>query len=169
MGAYVASASTVLAQSAVEEGDELFLALLAHLGRRYPEAYGPAVGTCWAPDHRVIQIREEEGSNGGNSSVHISIKFGSYKGRLAKLNLAGMNNPSPNLTTLHLDTPVVVPTTDPLEYVTSPGHLGQPSGYPPTSTGAYIGGSRRHLLPHPHRTTLTHRYTPPLVGSNHTG
>ena len=36
-GAYVVHMSTVLAQSAVVEGDELFPALLAHLRRRYPE------------------------------------------------------------------------------------------------------------------------------------
>ena len=39
-GDYVAPASTVLTQSTVVEGDELFPALLAHLRRRYPEFYG---------------------------------------------------------------------------------------------------------------------------------
>ena len=38
-------ASMVLAQSAVAEGDELFLVLLAHLMRLYPEVYGSAMAT----------------------------------------------------------------------------------------------------------------------------
>ena len=53
-GAYVAPESTVLAQSAVAEGDELFLAFMTHLGRRYPEVYGSAVVTCWAPESREV-------------------------------------------------------------------------------------------------------------------
>ena len=72
-GAYVAPASTVLAQSAVAEGDELFPALLAHLRRRYPEVYGSAVGMCWAPERREIKTGEGEGLSGSNSSVHSSI------------------------------------------------------------------------------------------------
>ena len=115
MGAYVAPASTVLAQSTVSEGDELFLALLAPLSRRYPEVYGSAAGMCWAPERREIQIREGEGFSDGNSSVHSSIKLGAYAGRLANLNLAGMNNPRPYLTTVYLDTSLVDPTPDPLE------------------------------------------------------
>ena len=43
-GAYVAPVSTVLAQSAVAERDELFTALLEHLRRQYPEVYGSLVG-----------------------------------------------------------------------------------------------------------------------------
>ena len=96
MGAYVAPASTVLAQSAVAEGGELFPELLEHLRRCYTEVYGSAVGTFRAPERREIQIGEGEGLSGGNSSVHISIKLGAYAGRLANLNPAGMNNPSPN-------------------------------------------------------------------------
>ena len=148
-GAYVAPASTALAQSAVADGGELFLALLAHFRRRYPEVYGSAVGTCRAPERREIQIGEGEGLSGGKYSVHSSIKLGAYAGRLANLNLARMNNPSPNLTTVYLDTPQVVPAPDPLEYTPSPGRLGHPSGYTPTSTGAYIGGSRRRPPPSP--------------------
>ena len=148
-GAYVAPASTVLVQSAVAEGDELFPALLVHLRRIYLEVYGSAVGTSWAPERREIHIGEGEGLSGGNSSVHISIKLGAYAGRLADLNLAGINNLSPNLTTVYLDTPLVGPTPEPLEYVPSPGLLGQPSGYPLTSTGAYIGGSINRPPPPP--------------------
>ena len=127
-GTYVAPVSTVIAQSAVAEGDELFLALLAHLRRLYTEVYGSAVGTCRAPERREIQIEEGEGLGSGNSSVHSSIQLIAYAGRLANLNLAGMNNPIPNLTNLYLDTPLVGPTLEPLEYVPSPGCLGQPSG-----------------------------------------
>ena len=159
----MAPASIVIAQSAVSEGDELFPALMSHLRRRYPEVYGSAVGTCWAPECREIQIGEGEGLSGGNYSVHSGIKLGAYAGRLDNLNLSGMNNPSPNLTTVYLDTPLVGPTLDPLEYVSLSGRLGQPSRYPLTSTGAYIGGSRRrppsppppyHTHPRMHPSTI---------------
>ena len=116
-GDYVAPASTVLAQSAVAEGDELFPALLAHLRRRYPEVYGSAVCVCREPECREIQIGEGEGLSGGNSSVHISTRLGAYTGRSANLNLLGMNNPSSNLTTVYLDTPLVGPTPEPLEHI----------------------------------------------------
>ena len=68
---------------------------------------------------------------------------------VANINLAGMNNSCPNLTTFYLDTPLVGLSPEPLEYAPSPGRLRQPSGYPPTSTGAYIGGSRRRPTPPP--------------------
>ena len=42
----------------------------------------------------------------GNYSVHSSIKVGNYAGRLANINLVGINNPIPNLTTVYLDTPL---------------------------------------------------------------
>ena len=70
----------------------------------------------------------------GGTSIK-SIKVGAYAGRFNHLNLAGMNNPSPNLTTVYLDTPLVGPTLEPLEYVPSSGRLGQPSRYPLISTG----------------------------------
>ena len=54
----MAPVSTVLAQYAVAEGDELFLALLVHLRRRYPEVYRSTVATCRAPERREIHIRE---------------------------------------------------------------------------------------------------------------
>ena len=51
----------------------------------------------------------------GGTSVNSSFKLGAYAGRLANLNLAGINNPIPNLTTVYLDTPLVGPTPEPLE------------------------------------------------------
>ena len=93
-GAYVAPASTVLAHSAVAEGDKLFPALLAHLVRLYPEVYGPTVPTGTAPEQREFQIGEGEGLSDG-TRVN-SIKLGAYAGRFNHLNLAGMHNPSPN-------------------------------------------------------------------------
>ena len=146
-GAYVAPVSTVLAQTAVAEGDELFPALLTNLRRRYPEVYGSAVDTDRAPDRRELLIEEGEGLSGGPSSVNISIKLGAYAGRLANLNLAGIHNPIPNLSTVYLDTPLVGPTPDPLEYALSLGRLGHPSGYPLTST--QDKGSQRRLPPPP--------------------
>ena len=107
------------------------------------------MGTSRAPKRREIQIGEGEGLSGGNSSVHSSIKLCAYAGRLANLNLSGINSQSHNLTTVYLYTPLVGPKLDPLEYIPSPIRLGQPSGYPPTSTGAYIGGSRRLPSPPP--------------------
>ena len=68
-----------------------------------------------------------------------------------------MNNPSPNLITVYLDTPLVGPTPEPLEHVPSPGRLGKPSGYSPTSTGSYISGFRRRPTPPP--PTLPHSPT----------
>ena len=57
-GAYVVPLSTVLAQSAVAEGGELFLGLLAHLRRQYSEVYGPVVAMDQAPKRRELQIGE---------------------------------------------------------------------------------------------------------------
>ena len=133
-GAYVSPASTVLAQSAGEEVVELFPAILAHLRRRNPEVYGPAVATGWAPELKDLQIREGGGLSGG-ISVHSSIKLGAYAGRFINLSLAGINIPIPNLTTVYLNTPLVGPTLEPLEYVPFPDRICQPIGYPPISTG----------------------------------
>ena len=63
-GAYVAPASTVIAQSAVAEGGELFPELSEHLRRRYPEVYGSAVATGRAPDLRELQVGEGGGLRG---------------------------------------------------------------------------------------------------------
>ena len=124
----MAPASTVLAQSAVAEGDELLLALRVHLRRQYPEEYGSTVDTSRAPERRELLIGEGEVLSGGHSSVNSSIQLCAYSGRFANLNLVGINNLSPNLTTVYLDTPLVGPTPETLEYVPSLGRLGKPSG-----------------------------------------
>ena len=129
----MAPAPTFLIQSAVAEGGDLFPALLLHLRRQYTEVYGLGLDTARAQERRDIILGEWEGLSGGPSSINVSIKLGAYAGRLANLNLAGYITPSPNLTTVYLDTPLVGPTPEPLEYVSSPGRLGQPSGYPPSS------------------------------------
>ena len=64
---------------------------------------------------------------GGHSIINSSIKLGAYTSRLSNLSLAGNINPRPNLTTVYLDTPLVGPTPEPLEYVPSLGRLGKPS------------------------------------------
>ena len=46
-----------------------------------------------------------------------------------------MNKPSHNLTYVYLDTPIVVPMVEPLEYASLTGRIGQPHEYPPTRTG----------------------------------
>ena len=135
-------ASMVLAQSAVAEGDEIFLAFLSHLRRLYPKVYGSAVSLGWVPERREFPLREGEGLSGGTSVNRFS-KLGAYVGRFNHINLAQMNNKSPNLTTVYLYTPLVGPTPETLEYVPSPDRLGQPHGYPPISTG---GGPH---TPHP--------------------
>ena len=161
-GAYTGPAFTVLAQSAVVEGDELFLELLAHLRRLYPEMYGSAVVMCWALDRREIQIGEGEGLSGG-TSVHSSIKLGAYACRFTNISLAGMNNSSPNLTTIYLDTPLVGPTPEPLEYVPSPGRLVQPRRYPPISTGGgpSTSGFKRRPPPLPTPYSIHPQIHPP--------
>ena len=171
----MAPASTLLAQSALAEGGELFPALLTHLRRLYPEVYGSAVATCQVPERREIHIGEGGGLRGG-TSVHIIIKLGTYAGRFNNLSLAGMNNPIPNLTNVYLDTPLVAPTPDPLEYVPLPGRLEQPRGYTLTSTGAYIGGYRRRPSPpsppyhtHPRMHSPTGRAQPRKVMQTATG
>ena len=111
-----------------------------------------AVDTAQVHDRREILIREGEGLSSGTSSVNNSIKFGAYEGRLANLRLAGINNPSPNLTTAYLDTPLVGPTPEPLEYVPSPGCLGQPSGYPPTILQEKSSRRRTPTPPPPYNT-----------------
>ena len=101
-----------------------------------------------APEHRETQIRAGERIS-SSLSVTISLNLGAYAGRLDNLNLAGIDNPSPNLTTMYLDTPLVGPTPEPLEYVPSPGRLGRPRGYPPSSTGPQSDIARRRPLPPP--------------------
>ena len=54
--AYVEPTYTVLVQSVVAEGDELFPALMAHLRRPYPEVYGLAVDTDQEPERRELLL-----------------------------------------------------------------------------------------------------------------
>ena len=118
------------------------------------------MNTAWVYERRDTIFGEGEGLSGGNS-INSSIKLGDYAGRLTNLNLARINNPSPNLTTVYLNTPLVGPTPEPLEYVLSPGRLGQPSGYPPSSTGTYISGARRRLPTPPLPYNMHPRMHPP--------
>ena len=108
------------------------------------------MATCRSPDCREIQIREG-GVLSGGTSLNSSIKLGADIVRFTNLILAGMNNPSPNLTTVYLDTPLVEPTPDPLEYVSLPGRLGQPCSYTPIITGGgpSTGGFKRRPPPPP--------------------
>ena len=154
-GAYVVPVYKVLAQSVVAEGGEPFPEILAHLKRLYPEVYGTEVSTGWAPERREFQIGEREGLS--NETIINSIKVGAYAGRLNHINLVGMNKLIPNLTTVYLDTPLVGPTPDPLEYVPSPGRIGHPSGYPSiiTGCGPYTGGSKLRPPP-PLSLYITH-------------
>ena len=97
-----------------------------------------------------------------------SIELGTYMGRFTNHKLSGMNNPIPNLTTVYLDTPLVGPTPKPLEYVPSPGRLGQPSRYPPSSTGGgpYTGGYIRSPPLPPHHTAYMVMTHSPLPQNN---
>ena len=110
----MAPASMVLVPLAVVEGEDLFGALLAHLRRRYPEVYGLGDTLDRAPERMDTPIRAGDGIS-GSLSVTSSLNLGAYAGRLYNLNLAGINNPSPNLTNVYLDTPLVGPTPELLE------------------------------------------------------
>ena len=115
-------------------------------------------------ERREIQIGEGEGLTSG-TSVHSTIKLGAYAGRFNNLSLAGMNNPSPNLTTAYLDTPIVGLPPKPLEYIPSPGRLGQPHGYPLISTGG--GPSKGGFIrcpPNPPPPYSTHPRLHPPTG-----
>ena len=126
-----------------------WLALLSHLRRQYPEVYGFGPVTDWAPESGETPIGAGGELSGGNSSVNSSLNLGPYTGRLDNLNLAGISNPSPNLTTVYLDTSLVGPISEPLEYVPSPGRLGQTSWYPPSSTRTSVSGAHRCPPPPP--------------------
>ena len=99
----------------------------------------------------------------GGTSVHNSINSGAYTGIFTNLSLAGMNNPSPNLTTVYLYNPLLSPTPDPLEYVPSPGRLGKPNGYPSIITGGgpSTGGFKRRPPPPPPPYSTHPRKHPP--------
>ena len=133
-----------------------------HLRRVYTAVYVPVVATGRAAERRDFQIGEGEGLS-DETSVHSSIKLGTCAGRLTNLNLAGMNKPSSNLTTVYLDTPLVNLAPEPLEYVPSQVRLGQRNRYPQTSTevGLYTGGSRRNPPPSPPPYITHPRIHPP--------
>ena len=116
--------------------------------------------TAWAHGRKELILGEGRGLSGG-TIVNSSFKLGSYAGTLANLNLSGNIDPSPNLTTVYLYTPLVGPTLEPLECVPSPGGLGKHIRYPPTSTGTYIGCFRRHLPPPPPPYSTHPRMNPP--------
>ena len=149
----MALASTVLAQSAVAEGGELFPALLAHLRRLCTKLHGSMVATYWESDIRELKIGEG-GEFSCGTSVHSDINLGAYECGFTNLRLAGMNKPIPNLTTVYLDAPLVGPTPEPLECASLPGHLENPSGYPPISKGGgpATGGFKMCPPPPPYST-----------------
>ena len=140
----------------------MFPALLARLRRQYPEVYGLVVDTARAHERREL-ILVWGGGLSGSTSLNISLKLGAYAGRLASLHLTGNINPSPNLTTVYLDTPLVGHTPEPLKYVHLPGRLGQPSRYPQSSAGGgpYTGGSKRGPPPPPPPYSTHPRMNPP--------
>ena len=70
----MAPASTVLVLSAVVEGDDLFLAILAHLRRQYPEVYGLGVDTAQVHEPRDTPLGLGEELSGG-TSVNSSINW----------------------------------------------------------------------------------------------
>ena len=81
-GDYVAPASTILAQSAIVEGDKTFPEIIQHLRRMYPEVYGTVVSLGWAPARSDLPLRE---TGAGLSSVNLVnnrfSKLGAYIGR----------------------------------------------------------------------------------------
>ena len=97
----MAPVPTVLTQSVVADGGELFLSILSHLRRLYPELYGTDVFLARAPEHREFSLVEGEGFSGGTSVTSFS-KLGTYVGRFNNLSplIVGMNNASPSLTHL---------------------------------------------------------------------
>ena len=149
-GAYVVPASTALTQSAVVEGEKLFTSILYNLRRLYPEVYGPAVSLGWAPERREFSLEEGKGLSDG-TSVTILSKLGAYTGRFNNLSpcIARMNNHIPSLTNVYLNTTLMGPMPDTLEYVPLTGRLGQPHGYTSTRTGGvtHTGAPKR---PPPH-------------------
>ena len=115
----MAPASTVLSQSAIAEGDELFLEILQHPQRLYPEVYGYAVSLSRAPSVRNHHLGEDgEGLSGGDIIINSFSKLGACAGSFNNIipSTARMNNPSPILTNAYLDTLPVGPAPYPLEY-----------------------------------------------------
>ena len=148
LGAYVAPASKVLARSEIAEGAEFFLLFLSNLRRLYPEVYGPETFLGKATERREFLLGEGEGFNDATSVTRF-IKVDAYAGRFNNVSLETMNNHSPNLTNVYLDTPLVGLTPEPLDYIPSQVQIGQPHRYPLT---------RRGVVPH---TSAPNTQTPP--------
>ena len=148
----MAPAYMVLDQSAIAEGGKLFPVIFSHLRILNPEVCGPAFSLGWFSYCREFPIGEEgEGLSGGNYSLNVFSKLGACADRFKNLSpsIARMNNHSPSLTNPYLDTPLVGPTPDPLEYIRLSGHLGQTHRYPLTRTGVFpqTGASNPPALP----------------------
>ena len=80
---------------------------------------GPTVSLGWAPARRYFHLGYYgEGLSGGNIIINIFSDLGAYAGKFKNLSpITGiMNNPSPNVTRVYLDTPIVGPTPYPLEH-----------------------------------------------------
>ena len=121
-----------------------------------------------------FSLREDgEGFSGGSLSINSFIKLCTYAGIFDNIipSIVRMNNPIPSLTNVYLDTPLVVPTPDPLEYAPPPGRLSQTHGYPQTRTGGVLQTGASKILPPPHLHLQVHtlRCIPPLVGRNRAG
>ena len=91
--------------------------------------YCPAVSLGRASENREFPLREG-GVLSDSTSLTSFSKLGDYAGRFNNNNLARMNNPSPNLTNVCLDTPLVGPTPEPLDCAPLPVCLGKPHRYP---------------------------------------
>ena len=148
----MAPSSTVLTQSAVAEGDELFSEILSNIRRLYPEVYGPAVSLGGAPKIREFPTGEGGGLSGGTSVTSFS-KLGAYAGRFNNLILVRTNNLIPSLTNEYLDTSLVGLTPELLEYVHLPDCLGYPHGYSLTRKGDIPDTSATKPPPPPTTTT----------------
>ena len=95
-GDYVAPKSTVFAQSAIAEQDELFPEILKHLRRLYPEVYGPAVSLGWAPAFRHFHLGYYgAGLSGGNLLNNRFSELGACAGRFNHISssTSRINNP----------------------------------------------------------------------------
>ena len=69
--------------------------------------YDSAVSLGRAPECREFPLGEGGWLLSVSTSVTSSSKLGAYAGRFNNLSLARMNNPSPSLINVYLDTPLV--------------------------------------------------------------
>ena len=167
-GAYVAPAYMVLAQSDIADGGKLFPVILSHLHILYLEVYVPAVSLGWAPARREFPLGYYgEGLSCSNIIINSLSKLGAYTGKFDNIIpiIERMNNPSPSLTNVYLDTPPVGLTPDPLEYAPPPplGRLGKTYSYPQTSIVGVLhtSASKISLSPPPPPSRTHPRMHPP--------